>query len=212
MANSPSDSPQYSSSSEPHALRDARGSDQAEALLVEQIKAGEESAFAASYDRLAPTVFSLIFAILHDQKESEDVLQETFVELWRRTASYDPTRSSLFTWVVMIARHKAIDRLRSRQEQSRLADAITSEAERNLLRRTTNRADPAPGERDDRERVRTGFTQLSDAQRTAIDLAFFSGLTQAQLTERSGMPPGAMKAHIGRGLFSLREVLKMSAT
>ena len=65
----------------------------------------------------------MIYAILHDQKESEDVLQEAFVQMWKRTATYDPGRSSLFTWAVMISRHKAIDRLRLRQRQTRLAEA-----------------------------------------------------------------------------------------
>jgi RNA polymerase sigma-70 factor (ECF subfamily) len=75
----------------------------------------------------------MIYAILHDQKESEDVLQEAFVQMWKRIATYDATRSSLFTWGVMISRHKAIDHLRSRQRQTRLVEAVANETEREAI-------------------------------------------------------------------------------
>jgi len=114
----------------------------------------------------------MIYAILHDQKESEDVLQEAFIQMWKRSATYDATRNSLFTWAVMISRHKAIDRLRSRQRQSRLVEGVAGE----------------PG-----------------APRAALVLAFFTGLTQTQIAEKLGAPPGTVKAQIRRGLQALRE-------
>ncbi len=92
-----------------------------------RMRHGDEDAFATFYDRFAPGLFSLIYRILRDQKESEDVLQEAFVQMWKRIATYDARRSSLFTWAVMISRHKAIDRLRFRQRQSRLNEAVASE-------------------------------------------------------------------------------------
>jgi len=96
-----------------------------EAELVREMKAGSEPAFATFYDRFAAGLFSMIYAIVSDQKESEDILQESFVQMWKKIAGYDPARSSLFTWAVMISRHKAIDRLRARQRQSLLVDAVT---------------------------------------------------------------------------------------
>lgn len=168
---------------------------------------GDEGAFATFYDRFAPGLFSMIYAILHDQKESEDVLQEAFVQMWKRTASYDPTRSSLFTWAVMISRHKAIDRLRSRQRQSRLAEAVATELNISLGSTPGDRGDSAMDRNDDRARVRTALAQLGDAQREAIDLAFFAGLTQTQISERLGAPLGTIKARIRRGLLALREAL-----
>ena len=147
----------------------------------------------------------MIYAILHDQKESEDVLQEAFVQMWKRSATYDPARSSLFTWAVMISRHKAIDRLRSRQRQSQLSEVIASESD--ILSVPADRADDALARREERERVRAALAQLGEGQREAIDLAFFAGLTQIEISERLGAPLGTVKARIRRGLLALREVL-----
>ena len=171
------------------------------------MSAGDEVAFATFYDRFAPGLFSMIYAILRDQKESEDVLQEAFVQMWKRTASYDGSRSSLFTWAVMISRHKAIDHLRSRQRQSRLNEAVANETNVIPTSAPADRADNALARSDERERVRAALTQLSEAQREAIDLAFFAGLTQTQISERLGTPLGTVKARIRRGLLALREVL-----
>jgi RNA polymerase sigma-70 factor, ECF subfamily len=177
---------------------------EADVELASQMSNGDEGAFTTFYDRFAPGLFSLIYAILHDQNESEDVLQEAFVQMWKRTATYDASRSSLFTWAVMISRHKAIDRLRSRQRQSRLNEAVASET--NAVP-AVDRADNALARSDERERVRAALAQLSAAQREAIDLAFFAGLTQTQISERLGTPLGTVKARIRRGLLALREVL-----
>ena len=177
----------------------------ADSELVQQMKSGDEAAFANFYDRFAPGIFSMIYAILHDQKESEDVLQEAFVQMWKRSATYDPARSSLFTWAVMISRHKAIDRLRSRQRQSQLSEVIASESD--ILSVPADRADDALARREERERVRAALAQLGEGQREAIDLAFFGGLTQTEISERLGAPLGTVKARIRRGLLALREVL-----
>jgi len=169
---------------------------------------GDEDAFATFYDRFAPGLFSLIYGILRDQKESEDVLQEAFVQMWKRVATYDARRSSLFTWAVMISRHKAIDRLRSRQRQSRLNDAVANETDDAVpAPGLVDRADDALERRDERERVRAALAQLTEGQRQAIDLAFFGGLTQTQISERLGTPLGTVKARIRRGLLALREHL-----
>jgi RNA polymerase sigma-70 factor (ECF subfamily) len=177
----------------------------ADSELAQQMKSGDEAAFANFYDRFAPGIFSMIYAILHDQKESEDVLQEAFVQMWKRSATYDPARSSLFTWAVMISRHKAIDRLRSRQRQSQLSEVIASESD--ILSVPADRADDALARREERERVRAALAQLGEGQREAIDLAFFAGLSQTEISERLGAPLGTVKARIRRGLLALREVL-----
>ncbi len=184
---------------------------EADVLLVEQINTGDDQAFAIFYDRFAPGLFSMIYAILRDQKESEDVLQEAFIQMWKRTATYDASRSSLFTWSVMIARHKAIDRLRSRQRQSRLAEAVANEPEDFIATAPSERADNLLARNDDRERVRAALNQLGAAQREALDLAFFAGLTQTQISEKLGTPLGTVKARIRRGLMALREVLGRTA-
>ncbi len=191
----------------PAARGGVRVPNEVDAALVRQMSSGDEAAFATFYDRFAPGLFSMIYAILHDSKESEDVLQEAFVQMWKRTATYDATRSSLFTWAVMIARHKAIDRLRSRQRQTRLSEAVANETEPFAVSAPSDQADNALVRTDERERVRAALSQLGEAQREAIDLAFFGGLTQTQISERLGAPLGTVKARIRRGLLALREVL-----
>lgn len=172
------------------------------------MQAGDQQAFAIFYDRFAPGLFSMIYAILRDQKESEDLLQEAFVQMWKRTATYDATRSSLFTWAVMISRHKAIDRLRSKDRQTRLVEAMADETDDFAASAPAERADNVFARSDERERVRSAMAKLGDAQREAIDLAFFGGLTQTQIAEKLGAPLSTVKACIRRGLLALRELLE----
>jgi RNA polymerase sigma-70 factor (ECF subfamily) len=170
------------------------------------MKAGEEAAFALFYDRFAPSLFSVIYAILRDQKESEDVLQEAFVQMWKRTATYDPARSRLFTWAVMISRHKAIDRLRSRRRRPQLTGDLANQATKDSLAVVSDRADLAL--QDERERVRVALGQLSDSQRQVLDLAFFSGMTQAEIADKLETPLGTVKGRIRHGMLALRQLLK----
>ncbi|HEY5035727.1 MAG TPA: sigma-70 family RNA polymerase sigma factor [Chthoniobacterales bacterium] len=203
--------PQNSPSDPPSARGTQRPPNEADVELMRKMIGGDNQAFAVFYDRFAPGLFSMIYAILRDQKESEDVLQEAFVQMWKRTASYDARRSSLFTWAVMISRHKAIDRLRSRQRQSRLAEAVATETDEMSMSAPADRADNVLARNDERERVRAALAQLGEAQREALDLAFFAGMTQTQISEKLGAPLGTVKARIRRGLLALRELMgKMS--
>jgi RNA polymerase sigma-70 factor (ECF subfamily) len=211
VAKNPSNFPHGPASPEKRA-RFGSLPNEADAQLVEQMRAGNEGAFATFYDRFAPGLFSMIYSILRDQKESEDVLQESFVQMWKRTGTYDAARSSLFTWAVMISRHKAIDRLRSRQRKARLNEAVTTETQSEAVDTGIDRADNALAREDERERVRTALARLNDAQREAIDLAFFAGLTQTQIAEKLGAPLGTVKARIRRGLLALREMLGQNST
>jgi len=186
----------------------ARLPNEAEAELARRIQAGDRQGFKTFYDRFARGLFSMIYAVLHDQKESEDVLQEAFVQMWKRASTYDPGRSSLFTWAVMISRHKAIDRLRLRQRQTRPAEAVAEETGNPNGIAAEERVDNAPGRKSERERVCAAMEKLQDGQREAIDLAFFAGLTQTQIAEKLGTPLGTVKARIRRGLLALREELK----
>ena len=190
------------------ARRGPRVPNEADVELVRQMRTGDEQAFAAFYDRFAPGLFSMIYAILHDQKESEDVLQEAFVQMWKRTATYDATRSSLFTWAVMISRHKAIDRLRSRQRQSRMVEAVAKETDDFNTGAPAERADNALERSDERDRVRAAMAQLGEGQREAVELAFFAGFTQTQIAEKLGAPLGTVKARIRRGVQRLEQVVK----
>lgn len=163
-------------------------------------------AFASFYRRFAPGLFSMIYQILQDQKESEDVLQEAFLQMWKKAGTYDYERSGLFTWAVMISRNKAIDRLRSRQRRFRTVEAATAEMEVSLPNEV-EQADELLGQGEERARVRSALKQLPDPQREAIHLAFFGGMTQVEISDKLKAPLGTVKARIRRGLFALRSVL-----
>lgn len=174
---------------------------------MRQLLSGTDEGFSRFYQRFAPGLYSIAFRILGEQKDAEDVLQEAFVQMWRKTDTYDSTRSSLFTWAVMITRNKAIDRIRTRQSRQRTIDAATNE----LSEPTQNgdaTADAAITSSEARQRVRGAMATLPESQRDAIDLAFFGGLTQTQIADKIGAPLGTVKARIRRGMLAMRDLLQ----
>jgi len=179
---------------------------QLEAELLGRIASGEEAAFATLYDRFSPGLFSLVMKMVQDEKEAQDVLQEGFSHIWRRASTYDATRSSAFTWAVMIFRNKAIDRLRIRQRQQRTVDRVTEE-----FAHVADGADhttEAVDMREDCARVRSALGEIPGEQKAAIELAFFGGLTHEQIAAKLDTPLGTVKARIRRGLLKLRDCLK----
>ena len=177
-----------------------------EAELLARIAAGEEAAFAKLYDRFSPGLFSLVMKMVRDEKEAQDILQEGFSHVWRRASTYDATRSSAFTWAVMIFRNKAIDHLRVRQRQQRTTDRVTEEFAHSVdgAEVTTEDVDL----REECARVRSALGEIPGEQKAAIELAFFGGLTHEQIAEKLDAPLGTVKARIRRGLLKLRDCLK----
>lgn len=183
--------------------------DAADQELMRGVLAADEAAFAGLYRRFAPGLFSMVYEILHDQKEAEDVVQESFVQMWKKASTYDPNRSGLFTWAVMIARNRALDRLRSRDRRGRTLEAATAEAAA-APPEHGEQADELLGQSEERTRIRRALARLTEAQRNAIHLAFFRGLTQAEISTQLGEPLGTIKARIRRGLIALRDFLEPS--
>ncbi len=179
---------------------------QLEAALLQRIAAGDELAFAQFYDRFSPGLYSLVYRVLRDEKESEDVLQEGFAHVWRRAETYDPARSSAFTWAVMVFRNKAIDRLRLRMRRARTLDGAAEEALR--FPQQDDRSAGIAELREQQSTVRAALTQIPAEQREAVELAFFGGLTHEEIAEQLAAPLGTIKARIRRGLLKLRETLK----
>ncbi len=167
---------------------------------------GSEAAFQELYARMAPVLFEIIVEILRDQKDAEDVLQDVFVQLWKKAGAYDPERSTVFSWAVMIARHKAIDRFRASHRRHTLHEKAATE---NVIMapEATAPADDLLMQRDEGKRVRAALREIPAAQSTAIQLAFFSGLTQPEIARKLGAPLGTIKARIRRGLLALRDGL-----
>ncbi len=166
---------------------------------MDRIARGDERAFAELYDALASTVYGTILRVVRDPAQSEEVAQEVFVEIWRQAARFDAARGGVHGWAATIARRRAVDRVRSEQSSRdrQLRDAATSAAEPD---------GPADIVLDslDRDRARLALAQLSDAQRQALELAFFGGLTHVEIAERLGVALGTVKTRIRDGLIRLR--------
>jgi len=175
--------------------------------LLQRIGTGDLRSFEELYRRFGGMLFATIIRILNHQEAAEDVLQEVFLQIWEKAPLYDPARGKPLTWVVTLARNKAIDRLRSTQRSLRLHDEVEREAQAFDSSEARSSADAAEAV-EKGALVRDAMRKLSKDQREAISLAFFSGLTQTEIAERLGEPLGTVKARIRRGMMRLREVLK----
>ena len=184
-----------------------RNQNAADQELMRRVVAADEAAFSALYRRFAPGLYSMVYEILGDAKEAEDVVQESFVQMWKKASSYDPARSGAFTWAVMISRNRAVDRLRARQRRGRTLEAAAAESAA-APPEHSEQADQMLDHAEERTRIRNALSRLPEAQRNAIDLAFFRGLTQAEISTKMGEPLGTIKARIRRGLIALRAFLE----
>jgi RNA polymerase sigma factor (sigma-70 family) len=166
------------------------------------IAAGSDQALRRFFNLTSAKVFGLLLRMLRDHAAAEDVLQEVYLTVWRRAASFDPSRASPITWVVTIARNRATDRLRSVSQTARVVPidgidiADTSEPPGGALEAT-----------DRHSNLQACLAALDEPSQTAIRGAFFEGLTYEHLAARHHVPLGTMKSRIRRGLIRLRKCL-----
>ena len=179
---------------------------EAEIALLHRIGQGDRRSFEELYDRFSGVLFSTGYRVLNNQEAAEDVLQDVFIQIWEKAALYDPARGKPMTWAITLTRNKAIDRLRSTQRRSRLQDDLEHEAQTVEQFDDKNSFD-AVSSVETGEMVREAIKKLSKDQREAIELAFFSSLTQTEISERLGEPLGTVKARIRRGMMKLKDLL-----
>ena len=174
-----------------------------EAGWLARVADGDESAFAQFYRRFSTPVFSMLFKMLGNQHDAEEVLQSSFLQIWQKAATFDASRSAPFTWLVMIARNRALDRLRARQRRTRLEESAAQDPEP-----FTGATDAAPGmQGDTRSLLEGALVKIPGDQRQAIELAFFHGLTHDEISVHLGEPLGTVKARIRRGMLRLRDLV-----
>jgi RNA polymerase sigma factor (sigma-70 family) len=173
--------------------------------LVALVARGEEDALAALYDRLGQTAYGLALRVTRDPAFAEDVVQEAFLSLWRTAGRFVPERSRAGTWLLTLVHRRAVDLVR--REERRRAEPI--EAAPEVVDAT---AQEAPWLQLERERVRAALARLPDAQREAIELAYYGGFTQAELADRLGQPLGTIKSRMFAGLSRLGELLRDTET
>jgi RNA polymerase sigma-70 factor (ECF subfamily) len=176
--------------------------------MLFQVGHGDQAAFSALYDRLSGPLYSLALKMLGDASDAQDALQEVFLQIWSRARTYDPEKSSVFSWAVLLTRSRAIDRLRARDRRLRVVVGPTADegklAEATNASTVESAADTAD-KNDEAAYVRSLLNNLPEEQRQAIDLAFFGHLTHHEIAARLGQPLGTIKARIRRGLLKLRE-------
>lgn len=162
--------------------------------LLRRLTAGDQHALGEVYDRYASLVNGLALRILRDRTEAEDVVQEVFVQIWRQAGRFDPSRGSPEAWICTMARTRALDRLRRRasrrEDPSDAAPGVTE-----------------PPRTEQTLAVRKALDTLSADQRSALELAYYEGLTQTEIAARLGQPLGTVKTRIRTALIRLRDVL-----
>lgn len=167
--------------------------------LLRRVAAGDRDAFAGLYDRYAPRMLGLIVRIIGNRTEAEDVLQDAMLQVWGSAGRYDPARSPADAWLLLIARSRAVDRLRKR--------AVPTVGE--VPEPTTPAVDPT-GElvhKEEAAQARTALDRLPPEQREPVCLAFYHGLTHEQVAARLGQPLGTVKTRIRLGLIRLRDLI-----
>jgi RNA polymerase sigma-70 factor (ECF subfamily) len=171
--------------------------------LVRRLQRRDPRAMAELYDRYGRLVYALILRVVRDGGIAEDLVQETFLRVWNRVQGFDAERGGLGAWLLAVARNRAIDYLRSAAGRMRNAvevpetdhPALFADMEKELFNSDRVR------------RVRTALEKLSANQRAVIELAYFEGLSQAEMAEKMGEPLGTVKTWVRTALKSLRDEL-----
>lgn len=186
------------------AVLTANDSVAADQSAVTRMVDGQHDALGELYDRHGRAVYSLALRVLRDQSDAEDIVQEVFSQVWRQSARYDAKRGSVIAWLLTLARSRAIDRLRGRKSRPEPAG---DESLLGDLQAPGDAADDLIVWAGQAAQIRTALDGISAVQRVAIELAFFEGLTHAEVSERLELPLGTVKTRIRQGLLTLRERL-----
>ncbi|HCN29854.1 MAG TPA: RNA polymerase subunit sigma [Verrucomicrobiales bacterium] len=175
--------------------------------LLERISNRDAAAFQTFYSKYSGLIFAAVSNVLNDHHDTEDVMQEVLVQLWNKAHLYEPRKGKPLTWLTTLARNRAIDRIRSKQRRARLNDDF--EMENKKLQFEFEESGSEALEIKERDRVLlSAVERLNDEQREAIRLAYFDGLTQAEVAERLNEPLGTIKARIRRGVNRLESLVR----
>ena len=171
--------------------------------LVALLKNGDESSFSYLYDHYSGALYGVIFRMINNQQLAEDVLQEAFVKIWNNFSSYDPSKGRLFTWMLNITKNLSIDTMRAKsyKQQSKIQ---SSENVVNHQNSNINEND-----KFDTLGIREQVTLLKKNQKQIIDLAYFEGFTQVEISEKLGIPLGTVKTRMRTAVLELKKLLQV---
>jgi RNA polymerase sigma-70 factor (ECF subfamily) len=168
-------------------------------VLLERVKANDQGAMAEFCNRYGSLVYSIALRVLKDTGQAEDVMQEIFLQVWRNPGAFEKGRGSLGAWLAVVARNRAVDVLRRRKPNDPMDEVVlvsnvnlASEVERTRMM----------------EKVRLAMQGLPDEQQKSVELAFFEGMTHAEIAAKTGDPLGTVKTRIRTALMSLRKAVQ----
>ncbi|TMH11507.1 MAG: sigma-70 family RNA polymerase sigma factor [Betaproteobacteria bacterium] len=185
------------------------------AQLLARAGTGDRAAFATLYERTSSHLFAVVLRICRDRGQAEDILQEVYVNVWRAAGGFDAAQSQPLTWLTSIARNRAIDSLRRAQTQPQLQTATNPDDEDSDV--YDDMADEAPGPLEllsrasDARALSHCMQDLNAPQRQSLALAFYDGLSHAEVAEKMGQPLGTVKSWVRRALLSLKTCLEQAA-
>ena len=177
----------------------ARNPEPNDGALIAAIRSGNPDAMAQLYARYSSVVYAVALRVLGDTAAAEDVLQEIFIQLWRNPGAFDSGRGNLAPWLVVITRNRAVDSLRKRRPQTEISE-ITVSVEPDLA------GDADRGRAI--EKVRAALQDMSAAQRSSLEMAYFEGYSHSEIAEKTGEPLGTVKTRIRNGLMLLRKAVE----
>lgn len=176
-----------------------RPATQEDHILLERVHGGDQAAMTVIFDRYSGMAYSIALRVLGDPAQAEDVMQDVFFQIWRNPRAFAPERGSMGAWLSVVVRNRCIDVRRRRRPSDPVEDVIlasntdvASEVERSTLI----------------ERVRGILAGLPAEQRESLELAFFEGMTHAEIAVRKSEPLGTVKTRIRAALISLRKALQ----
>lgn len=167
--------------------------------LLGKVTEGDHQAMAAIFDRYSGIVYSVALRVLKDAGQAEDVMQDIFIQVWKKPGAFVSGRGSLGAWLVVVARNRAIDSLRRRRPSDSVEDVVLTsstnlavESERSILM----------------EKVRLYLANLPPEQRKSVEMAYFEGLSHSEIAEKTGDPLGTVKTRIRLALIALRKAMQ----
>jgi RNA polymerase sigma-70 factor (ECF subfamily) len=180
---------------------------EADRRQLRSVAAGSADDLALLYDRHAGIVYALARRILTRPEDAEEVVQDVFAQVWRDAGRYDHERASVAGWIVMLARTRAIDRLRSRRARPDHDQPAAPTAAPQLLSGARN-PEQVVISADNVRHIRAALAELPEAQRSIVELAYYAGLTHAEIAEKTGVPLGTVKTRLRTAMAALRLALK----
>ena len=172
-------------------------------VLLGYVARGNQDAFSELYDRVSSQVFGVVRRVLRDPAQSEEVMQEVLVEVWRSASRFDPERGSATTWMLTIAHRRAVDRVRASQAAMDRDERVGRSAHRPAFDEVVEQVET----RLEHEQVRQALSVLTDLQREAVTLAYYGGYSYREVSELLDVPLGTVKTRLRDGLIRLRDAM-----